>query len=267
MEKTPFIFLKKGVAMGRLEIFRFWFVILIFAFWILNFEFAYATPSTTYWTPCTSDIQAYKRWHITYDSYFTVDKKGTEKGDFPTDVGLTVGVLPFEKLNLEVGFDILQPTDDPLYFNAKLGFPENSLFEGSPALNIGIFNVGTKKGVTNYNILDFIAGKTLPFNFGRIHLGYYVGLGEDDSGIKTLRSSSGKEDNDGFMIGYDKYIYKDKIMFAADWAFGKNAIGGGGFGLYYFFTPDIDLLTGPVWFEDQGLNGNWKWTLQLDINF
>ena len=222
---------------------------------------AFATPSTTYWTPCVIDVQSYSKWHITYDSYFTVGKNGTEKGDFPTDVGLTVGVLPFKKLNLEVGFDLIEPTDDPIYFNGKLGVPEGSLFKGSPALNLGIFNVGTKKKTTDYNIVYFLIGRTLPFNLGRLHAGYYNGNG------KTLKSASGEKENNGFMMGYDKYIYKDKIMLAADYASGKNVIGGGGVGLYYFFTKDITLLVGPVWFNDQDLNGAMKWTIQLDINF
>jgi hypothetical protein len=238
-----------------------------FDIWIL--DFAYATPSTTYWTPCTSDIQPYGKWHITYDSYFTIDKKGTEKGDFATDVGLTVGVLPFEKLNLEVGFDINEPTDDPLSFNVKFGTPEGSLFKDSPALNLGIFNVGTQEDETDYNILDFIVGKTLPGNLGRLHVGYYKGLTD------TLEKRSKTKDDDGFMIGYDfgflpakddKGEY-NRWVFAADYASGKNGIGGGGVGMYYYFTRDIDLLTGPVWFNDQTFNGNWKWTVQLDINF
>ena len=59
----------------------------------------------------------------------------------------------------------------------------------------------------------------------------------------------------------------NKWTFAADYASGKNFIGGGGFGMYYFFTKDISLLTGPVWFNDHVINGQWKWTVQLDINF
>lgn len=77
--------------------------------YVLGVSPTYATPSTTYWTPCTTDVQPFGKWHITYDSYFTVGRKGTEKGDFPTDVGLTVAVLPYEKLNMEVGFDLLEP--------------------------------------------------------------------------------------------------------------------------------------------------------------
>ena len=236
-------------------------VVLAVALTFVSTASVEATPSTTYWTPCTFDVQPYGVWHITYDSYFTVGKRGATKGDFATDVGLTVGVLPFEKVKLELGFDLMEPTDDPLFFNGKLGMPEGSLFSGSPALNIGIFNVGTKKGVTDYNIVDFIVGKTLPYNLGRLHVGYYKGNG------KTLKSASGKKEDQGFMVGYDKYIYKDKVMLAADYASGKNVIGGGGVGLYYFFTKDIDLLVGPVWFNDQDLNGGMKWTVQLDVNF
>ncbi|MBI2447168.1 MAG: hypothetical protein HYV48_01350 [Candidatus Omnitrophica bacterium] len=241
-------------------------VISILAGWLVIWGLsvsAWATPSTTYWTPSTSDIQAFGLWHITYDTYTTIGKNSPASGggDFPTTYGLTVGVLPFEKLKMEVGFDIMEPTDEPLMFNAKLGMPEGALFEGSPALNLGIFNVGTKKNVTDYNIVDVIVGKTLPANLGRLHLGYYVGNSD------VLKDSQGNEEEDGFMIGYDKYIYKDKVMFAADYASGDNAIGAGGFGLYYFFTPNISLLAGPVWFNDRALNGDTKWTLQLDINF
>lgn len=230
-------------------------------FMLLSFVLAFATPSTTYWTPDTMDIQPYGKGHITYDSYFTVGKKGSHKGDLPTDIGLTYGVLPFDKLQMEAGFDLLEPQDDPLFFNAKIGTPENTLFKNSPGLNVGIFNVGTKKNVTDYNIVDFIAGKTLPFNLGRFHAGYYTG------NSKTLRSAAGEKEANGFMVAYDKFIYKDKVMFAADYASGKNTIGGGGLGLYYFFTKDIDLLAGPVWFNDRALNGGMKWTVQLDINF
>ena len=68
------------------------------------------------------------------------------------------------------------------------------------------------------------------------------------------------------MFGYDKYVYENKVMFATDYTGGKNAIGGYGFGLYYFLTSNISLLVGPVWFNDSGINGDMKWTSQLDIN-
>lgn len=36
-----------------------------------------------------------------------------------------------------------------------------------------------------------------------------------------------------------------KRVLCADYASGKNTIGGGGLGIYYYFTPDISILTGP----------------------
>lgn len=242
-------------------------IVLVLGFWYL--DCACATPSTTYWTTCTPDIQPYGKWHVTYDSYFTVGRKGTEQGDFPTDVGLTVGVLPYEKLNMEVGFDLLEPADDPLFFNAKLGTPEGSLCEGSPAMSFGVWNVGTQKGLTDYDIWHFVVGKTLPGKLGRLHGGAYI------SSTNTLKSSDGDVKNKGFMIGWDKAFYPvkegdrqfNRFMLAADYASGDNAIGGGGAGLYVFFTPDVSLLMGPVWFNDEDLNGDYKWTMQLDINF
>ena len=230
---------------------------------------ARATPSTTYWTPDTTDIQGYNVLHLGIDNYFTVLRKADKgAGAFPTDLQAEYGILPFDKLQAEVGIDYLEPSDYPFFFNAKIGTPEGALFAGSPALNIGIFNVGTQRGVTDYDIGDLIIGKTIPY-FGRLFVGGYWG------NAKTLVNSDGKSDNAGFMAGMDHGFdnVKDKNgdeyskwVFAADWMSGKNAVGGGGAGLYYYFTKNISLLTGPVWFNDKGINGEWKWTTQLDIN-
>lgn len=176
-------------------------------------------------------MQPFGTFHVTYDTYFTVGRTGTKASAFPIDVGLTAGVLPFKKLNMEVGFDLLEPTDDPLFFNAKLGTPEGSLFAGSPALNVGIFNIGTKAGVTDYDIVDFLIGKTLPHDLGRLFAGAYVGS-------HTLRSADGDVENVGWMVGYDKGFCSvkqgdkefNRFVVAADYASGKNAIGGGGVG-------------------------------------
>jgi hypothetical protein len=169
---------------------------------------------------------------------------------------------------MEVGVDLNEPTDYPISFNAKLGTPEDSLFTWSPGLSVGVFNVGTKKDVTNQNVFYGMIGKTIPY-VGRLTAGPYIG-NED-----VLLDGRGRKKNKGFMIGFDRGFlpakdsegneYK-KIVLAADYASGKNAIGGGGVGVYYYFTKDISLLTGPVWFNDTAVNGKWKWTVQLDIN-
>ena len=230
---------------------------------------AYATPSTTYWTPMTMDIQPYGVLHIGVDNYFTVFRKAEDGGgSFPTDFGLTMGVLPFEKVQMEVGVDLLESSNYPLYFNAKIGTPEDSIFKGSPTLQLGVFNVGTKANVTNQNIVHAVIGKTIS-GVGRVAAGPYIG------NKKVLIDKDGKKENTGFMVSFDRGFVpvKDKagnaynkLVLAADYASGKNAIGGGGVGLYYYFTKDISLLTGPVWFNEAAINGKWKWTIQLDIN-
>lgn len=248
--------------------------ILIISVFIHSMVFA--TPSTTYWTPATTDIQPYGVLHIGNDDYFTVFRNGDKgAGAFPNDFGLTLGILPFEKLQMEIGVDLLEPSldpdtasDNPLFFNAKIGTPEGSLFSGSPALNLGIFNVGTKSKVTNQNVVDFLVGKTIP-GIGRLFAGLYYG------NPATLLDKDGMRENTGFMVGFDhgflptrdaKGNEYNKLVLAADYASGKNAIGGGGAGLYYYFTKDISLLTGPVWFNEEAINGKWKWTIQVDIN-
>ena len=99
---------------------------------------ALATPSTQIWIPST-DIQAYKTLHLGIDNYIRTSKDG----GFPNfyDIGLTAGVLPFEKIQAEIGIDYLDggqagipgsfnesADKSPIYFNWKLGTPEDSLF-------------------------------------------------------------------------------------------------------------------------------------------
>jgi hypothetical protein len=230
---------------------------------------AHATSSSTIWTPMTLDIQSYGVLHLGVDNYFTAFRKASNgAGDFPTDAGLTVGILPFEKLQMEVGVDLLEPSDYPVSFNAKLGAPEGTLFSGAPALQIGIVNAGTKKGVNDYNVLYGVIGKSFP-GVGRFSIGPYTGSS------KLLVDGRGKKDNSGFMAGFDRAFLPVKgadgvefkrFVVAADYASGKNTLGGGAIGLYYYFTKDISLLVAPVRFNEEAINGKYKWTIQLDIN-
>ncbi len=235
---------------------------------------ARAGPSTTFWTPMTLDIQPHGVFHLGVDNYFTVGRKASDGGgSFPTDLTLPeVGIALSSKVQMEFGVDYFGGADDPWYFNAKIGSPEDVWFKGQPAFEIGIFSVGTKTSGpsrTDFDIAHVIIGKTIP-GVGRLSVGPYLG------NHASLVSSTGEAKNTGFMIAFDRGFVptKDKdgnefnrLVFAADYASGKNVLGGGGGGLYYFFTKDISLLTGPVWFNDEGLNGKWKWTVQLDINF
>jgi hypothetical protein len=97
-----------------------------------------------------------------------------------------------------------------------------------------------------------------------------------DPQVACLPGASGKLADAGALVGYDYGFWRvrsnagheyNKWIFVADYASGRNYMGGGGFGLYYFFTKDISLFNGPVWFNDHVINGQWKWTTQVHINF
>jgi hypothetical protein len=235
---------------------------------------AYATPSTTFWTPATTYTQPYLVPHITYDTYVA------EKGLLQNTYGLTMGVLPFEQLQGEVGFDLFYPTPglfskDVFQVNARLTLPEGVLASWAPGISAGIANAGFKSGVSDYDLLHATIGKTFPV-VGALAVGGYYGAGSS-----TLwKGSDGQVNRSGFMASWTSPDIKigkpglDKIVFLADGSTGKNWFGavGGGIGLY--FTPSIDLLTGPVYLLDKDLykanpmaNTNFMWTFQLDVDF
>jgi hypothetical protein len=217
----------------------------------------------------TPDVQSYGVTHIGMDNTFTVFRDADDGGgSFPTDLGVTIGVLPFKTVVAEVGVDLLESSDDPLSFNAKIAVPEDILWAGAPTIQVGLCNVGTKKHVTDLNIVYAVVGKTIP-GVGRISAGPYLG------NRRVLVDRYGKRENTGFMVALDRGFLSVKDaggnaynqwVLAADYASGNNAFGGGGVGVYRFFTKDISLLTGPVWFNEEGINGKWKWTVQLDMN-
>jgi hypothetical protein len=230
---------------------------------ILTGSVLYATPSTTFWAPSTPYIQPFGVLHITYDTYFWGNAA------YPVDTGLTVGVLPFEKLQMELGYDLFLPGQYPLSLNGKIGSPEGSLFKGSPGWSAGILGIGFKENVTNYNILHIMFGKTFPY-VGVLEIGGYYGLNK-----KLLTSSDGDENNAGIMAGWfspDIHIgvpAVEKLVLAWDIMTGKNVLGATGGGLYVYFTPAIDLLLGPVYFFDSKLQPNetkWLWSVQIDVD-
>jgi len=219
---------------------------------------ALATPSSTYWTPCVIDIQPAGVTHLGIDNYYQIGA-GQQ---FPTDIGPEWGANLTKKIAIEYGFDVLTAQTAPLLFNAKFGYREGVLGKNAPALQIGLFDFGTQRHVTDYNIIYLVTGKTLSDGKTRIHVaGYYGNPG-------TLKDSAGNSENTGWMLAFDRQLCKSgKWVLAGDYASGKNYIGGGGAGVYYYFTKDISLLMGPVWFNDKGINGSTKMTVQLDINF
>ena len=251
---------------------------------------AMATPSTQIWIPST-DVKGLKEIHIDIDNYTRFSGR-TENGFNPNlyNIGLSAGVLPFENIKLEVGIDFLKSgyqNDStygydraPLYFNAKLGIPEDGFgIKGLPAFAVGAFNLGTyeklEKGLTTrQNIVYGLVAKTLPV-VGRFSAGGYYGS----------ERALGKKTNSGVMASWDRTMSEisDKLWFAADYMGGNNANGEVSVGGSWAFSKQVSLIVGVVFFNpfykvsatDPG-NGNGgninpggkpALTTQLDIAF
>ena len=232
------------------------------------FKYLEATPTSLLWTNCITDVQETGTGHVDQDNYFTVFNRRGHGQAFKPDVGLLFGLFTWHDLSAEAGFDYLGGADDPLFFNGKVGMKENKLFNHSPSFSLGIFNAGTRtktKFRTNQNVVDFILGKSFEkFLIDDIYMACYSG----NRALGKVRQ--------GFMIGATKSFCKDKDCegkefyrweLMGDWASGKNYIGGGSIAIAYYFTPDISLETGPVWFNTAKYDGKWKLSVQLDINF
>ena len=246
-----------------------WLIALVIGLPII----ALATPSSEFWTVGTTDIQAYGIGHLGIDNYFHFQKHTNEDAFavFPTDIGYTVGILPFSKVQMEIGVDLMGAQNFPVMFNAKAGIPEDGFFKGQPGIAVGIFNIGTRKDVTDLDITYAVIGKTLPL-IGRVFVGGYV---ENNKTLNDLDPANGAF-NRGLTFAWDRAFLPTKsasgaaynrLLLCADWATGKNSYGGGGPGVAYSFTENISILTGPVFFLDQTINGKWKWSTQLDVNF
>ncbi|MFA6431373.1 MAG: hypothetical protein WCV91_03200 [Candidatus Margulisiibacteriota bacterium] len=217
---------------------------LLFILAIVLVSAAFATPSTQIWNPST-DIQAKGTWHFGIDDYFTVDDRTSGGYNYPTDLGLTYGLLP----GLEIGIDELSPQTVPgsqLVYNAKYGIAEK---EGVPALAIGGYGFGMLKDQTDQNVVYGLAAKT--FAFGRLSAGYFQG-----------NSSTIGNDNGGVILTWDKTI-NDKLWACVDFAGGNSTLGALFGGVSWYFSPNTSVL-----FAYGKYNNGAKsaFTTQLDIN-
>jgi len=243
-------------------------------------SFALATPSTQIWIPST-DIQAFGVPHFGLDSYIRDSNHGfLEPGERDPDMfdtGLTIGVLPFDSVQMEVGIDYLDTftgskyDDHPIYFNAKIGMPENVICTNAPAIALGGYNFGTKShnaNRTDQNILYGLAAKTLPAvcdlpSLGRISAGYYVGNDE------VLLGPDGNSANKGVLLSWDRTMSEidDRLWFAVDYQGGDNANGALSYGVAWAFTPNISVILGYDMWNKKSVAGANTFTMQWDINF
>ena len=245
-------------------------IIVFFLFLSLGSFFpgasVHATPSTHIWAPST-DVQPFKKWHITSDFYVPTENDASNvRPDTVTNFGLTVGVLPFKKLNAEVGFDHKSGTgvdDYPFYFNTKVGIPENAFGEHFPALAIGIYDVGTREDKTDFNVVYGKAGKTFSLgdvSLGRFSAGYFRGNPD------RLRYNT-KESNEGVLFAWERTMTEitDKLWVAVDYQGSKSGYGALNLGFSYKFSDNTSVIFGYDIYNNQDLANTY--TVQLDIDF
>ncbi|MBI5599648.1 MAG: hypothetical protein HY890_07930 [Deltaproteobacteria bacterium] len=250
---------------------------------------ALATPSTHIWAPST-DIQGYGLFHLTADMYLPAKNHdelaagpNATRPDPVTNLGLTVGVLPYEKLQMEVGFDHITGfsfftkgdlDSTPMYFNSKVGVPEGSFGPLSPALAIGGYMFGTDSGAearaghmatpgTDFNIYYVKAAKTLN-PVGRFSVGYYSG------NKKLLVDEKGKTDENGIMLCWERTMSEisDNLWLAVDYMGGDNSFGALSYGFSWKFSPNASVIFGYVDQNNDKLAFVEDWfTVQVDIDF
>jgi len=254
---------------------------------------ASATPSTQIWIPST-DIQPYKTVHLNVDSYIRTKKEpdanvgyfGIGPGQNLSPmylIGPTVGVLPFEMVQMEVGFDLMwgganQPAGldkYPLYGHFKVGTPEDNTWK--PAVAVGMYNIGLKKGEVNNGVYtktgtdaDIYYGlvaKTLPVA-GRLTVGYY-GLNKKASVAGVYDRNGIKGDDSGLMASWDRTMSEvsDKLWLGVDYQGGKNAYGALNFGASWAFAKNVSVILGYDIYNDKDRAGQNTVTVQVDINF
>lgn len=228
---------------------------------------AFATASTHIWAPST-DVQPYLKWHLTADFYMPTESNsdGTRPNTI-TNAGLTVGILPFKKLNAEIGFDHKTGYGDldkyPMYFNAKVGIPEGSYGKFFPAIAVGVYDIGTESDKTNFDVVYGKVAKSFSFkgfDLGRFSAGYF-------SGNSKLLVHGSKKDNDGALIAWERTMKEisDKLWVCVEYQGSRSSYGTLNLGFSWKFADNVAVLVGYDIANDPDLANTVS--IQTDIDF
>lgn len=234
----------------------------------------YATPTSVFWTPCTTEVVPVGVGEFGADCYFKLFPEPHRGQILTPDLGLTIGALNWYDLKMEIGLDYLpafpsvlitNDFDCPILFNSKIAIDECRLFPYAPSFAVGIFALGVTTS-SSLNIFYTVVGKKLPcyLSGGDFYLGAYK------------QSKTFGKNKYGLMVAYQKKFCKQtycddeeyfKWVFTADYATGKNESGAGGVGLYYYFSPYVSVAVGPTFFNSAKIYGSWKWAVFFDVDF
>jgi hypothetical protein len=246
---------------------RFLMVVGIGIFLLSFVKESYCTASTHIWAPST-DIQAYKKWHITSDYYVpTQNNADGSRANTITNFGITIGVLPMKKLNAEIGLDHKSGygalDDYPWYFNTKIALPEKAYGKFFPAIAIGIYDLGTEKDKTNYDVWYTKLAKTVSMgdlSLGRFSLGYFRGSSD-------LLLNGTKKDNDGLLAAWERVMpeISDKLWLCVDYQGTQSSYGAMNLGFSWKFSDNVSGLFGYDIYNDRDLAETY--TVQVDMDF
>ncbi|MBI4972381.1 MAG: hypothetical protein HZA27_02815 [Candidatus Omnitrophica bacterium] len=266
------------------KIFGSCFVFLIFVPPTAGLNFVYATPSTHIWAPST-DIQPYKKVHLTSDFYFPTTKKDSSDNHLYVNqvYGLTFSLLSDKpednllgkfwfrlgKIMSETGFDYKKGYGSvldtyPWYFHFKLGLPEDAYFKYMPTLAIGAYDMGVRHDKTDYNVWYLKAAKAVSIaklNLGRFSAGYFSGNG------RLLRDKNGLRDNNGPMFAWERTMSEisDKLWLCMDYQGTQSSYGTLNLGFAWRFTNNISAILGYGIYNNR--NNTDTITLQIDVDF
>ena len=228
---------------------------------VLASSFAVAGPTGQINIPST-DAKGLKEVTISVNNYARFSS-AADAGPNSYGIGIVTGLLPFEKVKLEIGADYTTlgaGTVYPFSFNAKFATAEDALFTGMPAFAAGGYNLGTISAAYPQNIVYGLIAKTLPV-VGRFSVGGYNGA----------ERSLGSKVNNGIMASWDRTISEvsDKLWLGIDYMSGKNSDNEISFGGSWSFTKQVTLLLGvtvPNAGQSALLGGKPTFTTQLSVN-
>lgn len=239
---------------------------------------AQATPSTVIWIPSV-DLQPFLVFHLNSDIYFRTRNEPAGGMRAPLYMlGPTIGILPWERFQMEIGFDLMFQGDSsldsyPIYFHGKIGTPEGSLFKWSPAIVAGAYNLGVKSGLTTQNMGYGMLGRTLPC-LGRLQLGYFY------AHDALFVNENGEASNHGFLAAWDRTMKEisPKLWLAVDYQGSRSWVGAVSFGAAWSFTDTISMILGYNFYVNRTsvldttgkpmlVPGRDTITVQLDVNF
>jgi hypothetical protein len=206
---------------------------------------------------------------VTADVYIPVNKNsdGTQPNTI-TNTGLTFGILPFNKLRAEIGADYKTGYGNldsyPVYFNCKAAIPEDSYGPYFPALAIGLYDIGTARNKTDFNIIYGKAAKTIKvkdLNLGRFSVGYFWGNGD------LLLNGQGERDNHGVLAAWERTMTEisDKLWVCVEYQGTESGYGSLNLGTSWTFNKYVSVLLGYEFYNNRSLADTV--TIQLDINF